>query len=85
MPGRVVLLHGTSSSGKTTVARAVQSLSDEPWLRLGIDVFWAAIDERWMEHGQRASEGFLWEVDARIVPGPVGERLAAGMRAAIAA
>ncbi len=85
MPGRVVLLHGTSSSGKTTVARAVQALSDEPWLRLGIDVFWTAIDERWMEHGQRASEGFLWQEDARIVPGPVGERLAAGMRAAIAA
>ena len=85
MPGRVVLLHGTSSSGKTTVARAVQALSDEPWLRLGIDVFWTAIDERWMEHGERASEGFLWQEDARIVPGAAGERLAAGMRAAIAA
>jgi len=67
------------------VARAVQALSDEPWLRLGIDVFWTAIDERWMEHGRRASEGFLWREDAQIVPGPVGERLAAGMRAAIAA
>jgi chloramphenicol 3-O phosphotransferase len=83
--GRVVLLHGTSSSGKTTVARAVQALSEEPWLRLGIDAFWTAIDERWMEHGSRASEGFLWREDARIVPGRVGERLAAGMRAAIAA
>jgi chloramphenicol 3-O phosphotransferase len=85
VPGRVVLLHGTSSSGKTTVARAVQALSDEPWLRLGIDVFWTAIDERWMEHGERASEGFLWREDARIVPGSAGQRLAAGMRAAIAA
>lgn len=85
MQGRVVLLHGTSSSGKTTVARAVQALSDEPWLRLGIDTFWSAIDERWMEHGPRASEGFLWRDDATIVPGPVGEQLAAGMRAAIAA
>jgi chloramphenicol 3-O phosphotransferase len=67
------------------VARAVQALSDEPWLRLGIDAFWTAIDERWMEHGPRASEGFLWREDARIVSGPVGEQLAAGMRAAIAA
>jgi chloramphenicol 3-O phosphotransferase len=83
--GRVVLLHGTSSSGKTTVARAVQALSDEPWLRLGIDAFWSAIDERWMEHGPLASEGFHWSDDATIVPGPVGDRLAAGMRAAIAA
>lgn len=85
MPGRVVLLHGTSSSGKTTVARAVQKLSDEPWVRLGVDVFWSAVDERWMEHGPRASEGFLWREDATIVPGPVGQRLAAGMRAALAA
>jgi chloramphenicol 3-O phosphotransferase len=83
--GRVVLLHGTSSSGKTTVARAVQALTEEPWLRLGIDTFWSAIDERWMEHGPRASDGFLWREDATIVPGPVGERIAAGMRAAIAA
>jgi chloramphenicol 3-O phosphotransferase len=83
--GRVVLLHGTSSSGKTTLARAVQALSDEPWLRLGIDAFWSAIDERWMEHGSRASEGFQWSDDATIVPGPVGDRLAEGMRAAIAA
>jgi chloramphenicol 3-O phosphotransferase len=83
--GRVVLLHGTSSSGKTTVARAVQTLSEEPWLRLGIDTFWNAIDERWMEHGSRAAEGFLWRDDATIVPGPVGHRLAEGMRAAVAA
>src|SRR4051794_18368577 len=83
--GRVVLLHGTSSSGKTTVARAVQALSDEPWVRLGIDAFWTAIDERWMEHGSRASEGFLWREDATIVPGRAGQQLAAGMRAAIAA
>jgi chloramphenicol 3-O phosphotransferase len=83
--GRVVLLHGTSSSGKTTVARAVQALSEEPWLRLGIDVFWSAIDERWMEHGPYASDGFLWQEDARIVPGRVGQQVAAGMRAAIAA
>jgi chloramphenicol 3-O phosphotransferase len=84
MPGRVVLLHGTSSSGKTTVARAVQRLSDEPWVRLGIDAFWNAVDERWMEHGPRAVEGFAWMEDARIVPGPVGQTLAAGMRTAVA-
>jgi chloramphenicol 3-O phosphotransferase len=85
MPGRVVLLHGTSSSGKTTVARAVQKLADEPWTRLGIDTFWNAIDERWMEHGPRAADGFAWADDATIVPGPVGQRFAAGMRAALGA
>ena len=63
----------------------MQALSEEPWLRLGIDTFWSAIDERWMEHGARSEEGFRWLPDATIVPGPVGERLAAGMRAAIGA
>ena len=67
------------------MARAVQELSEEPWLRLGIDTFWNAINERWMEHGPRSEEGFRWLPDATIVPGPVGERLAAGMRAAIGA
>src|SRR4051812_48477529 len=78
MPGRVVLLHGTSSSGKTTVARAVQALSDEPWVRLGIDAFWTAIDERWMEHGSRASEGFLWRGEAANLARPAGEQPPAG-------
>lgn len=67
------------------MARAVQALSEEPWLRLGIDTFWNAIDERWMEHGLRAEEGFRWLDDATIVPGLVGQQLAAGMRSAIGA
>jgi chloramphenicol 3-O phosphotransferase len=83
--GRVILLHGTSSSGKTTIARAVQRRSDEPWLRLRIDVFWSAVHERWFEHGERAAEGFLWTETSRIVPGPVGQRIAAAMRAAVRA
>lgn len=92
--GRVVLLNGPTSSGKTAIARAFQRQSDDPWLRIGIDSFWGAIDERWMEFGPRAAEGFRW-VEARnddgapagmrIVPGPVGERLAAGMRVSVAA
>ena len=85
MSGRVVLLHGSSSSGKSTVARAIQRLASEPWISLGVDVFWNAVDGRWMEHGSHAAEGFLWTADARIVPGPAGQRLAAGMRAAIVA
>ena len=38
-----------------------------------------------MERGSRAAEGFAWSDDATIVPGPVGQRLAAGMRVALAA
>jgi chloramphenicol 3-O phosphotransferase len=87
--GRVILLNGTSSSGKTTIARAFQRLAPDPWLRLGIDSFWGAVDGRWMEFGERAAEGFRWvdhgESGFEIVPGEAGQRLAAGMRAAVAA
>jgi chloramphenicol 3-O phosphotransferase len=87
--GRVILLNGTSSSGKTTIARAFQRLAPDPWLRLGIDSFWGAVDERWMEFGERASEGFRWvdrgERGVEIVPGRAGQLLAAGMRAAVVA
>jgi chloramphenicol 3-O phosphotransferase len=39
MPGRVVIINGGSSSGKTTLARRLQSSLDSPWLLLGVDVF----------------------------------------------
>src|SRR5436190_20160527 len=87
--GGVILVNGTSSAGKTTIARAVQRLADDMWLRLGIDSFWGSVDGRWMEYGDRAAEGFLWvERDDRsteIIPGPQGRRLASSMRAAVAA
>jgi chloramphenicol 3-O phosphotransferase len=87
--GGVILVNGTSSAGKTTIARAVQRLADEMWLRLGIDSFWSSVDERWMEYGDRAAEGFRWverdDQSTEIIPGPQGQRLASSMRAAVAA
>jgi chloramphenicol 3-O phosphotransferase len=37
-PGRLVVLNGGSSAGKTTLARALQSALPDPWLLLGIDL-----------------------------------------------
>ena len=37
--GRVIILNGGSSAGKTTLARALQSALPGPWLLLGIDLF----------------------------------------------
>src|SRR5919204_1052582 len=84
--GKVILLHGTSSSGKTTIARAFQRRASEAWVRLGIDVFWNAVDARWMEFGPRADEGFRWverDDSVAIVSGPVGQLLAAATRASV--
>jgi chloramphenicol 3-O phosphotransferase len=37
MAGRVIVLNGGSSSGKSTLARALQSALPDPWLTFGID------------------------------------------------
>src|SRR5438094_108644 len=36
-PGTIVLLNGASCSGKTSIARALQELMEEPWLHVGLD------------------------------------------------
>jgi chloramphenicol 3-O phosphotransferase len=36
-PGRIILLHGASSSGKSTLARALQGVLDEPFLHVSSD------------------------------------------------
>jgi chloramphenicol 3-O-phosphotransferase len=36
-PGNIVILNGTSSSGKTSIVRALQNLFDAPYLEMGIE------------------------------------------------
>lgn len=44
MAGRVIVLNGASSSGKTSIARALQELlAPQPWLTLGIDTLIGAL------------------------------------------
>ena len=38
--GKVIILNGTSSAGKTSIAKVIQELSDEPYLHLSLDMFW---------------------------------------------
>lgn len=46
-PGTIILLNGTSSAGKSTLAQALQKALPEPFLRLGIDTFLAMLPERY--------------------------------------
>src|SRR5271154_4765797 len=42
VPIEVIVLNGTSSAGKTTLAEVLQDLLDESWLVFGIDTFFRA-------------------------------------------
>jgi chloramphenicol 3-O phosphotransferase len=48
---RVIVLNGTSSSGKTTLARALQGMLPAPWLLLGIDDLIRAMPNEGLEDG----------------------------------
>jgi chloramphenicol 3-O phosphotransferase len=52
MNGRIILLNGTSSSGKSTLAAALQqALVPEPWLHVPIDAFFAMLPYQAMTAG----------------------------------
>ena len=42
-PGRIILLNGTGSAGKSSIARALQELSPTPLLHLGMDTFYVEV------------------------------------------
>lgn len=41
--GTVIILNGTSASGKTSIAKAFQAKRAEPWLNIGIDNFFVGV------------------------------------------
>jgi len=79
-PGIILLVNGTSSSGKTSLVRAIQDLLPEPFLEAGIDKFIWMLPKRYLDRP-------LWdEVLGRAVEaGQTGQALVAGMHQAIAA
>ena len=91
--GRVILLNGTSSAGKTTIARTLQAVLDDPWLLAGVDSFRDMMPPRWLDDGPHAHDGFAWtamapageEPVARLQVGPVGQRMTAAMHRAVRA
>jgi chloramphenicol 3-O phosphotransferase len=92
--GRVIVLNGTTSAGKSTLARALQrdlAARGEPWLVIALDDFFARSPADWFRIGghvgARAEAGMVFEVvDGRIERrvGPFGRTVLAGYRAAVA-
>ncbi|MEV8116845.1 phosphotransferase-like protein [Streptomyces xiamenensis] len=91
-PGQAIVLTGTSGAGKTSTVTELQDILPEPFLALGLDTFFGTLPHRWTSDGERSSEGFCYIRDTdqegrtrlRIGYGPVGARMLAGMRQAVA-
>lgn len=67
-PGRVILLNGTSSSGKTTIAQELLTILDEAWFHMAVD------------HMHRARSHKPWSDDAFL---PIFQRTVLGFHRAV--
>lgn len=39
-PGKIILLNGPSSAGKSTLSKALQAILDDPYWHVSLDMFW---------------------------------------------
>jgi chloramphenicol 3-O phosphotransferase len=92
--GNIILLNGTSSAGKTTIAQALQEVMETPYLLTGIDQFLIEhLPKRMVVYSDgvnpKDAEGWLVvfrdDVLAEVRIGPLGYQCVAGMYQAIAA
>lgn len=83
MNGQVIILNGVSSSGKTTLAKAIQKYASDIWLHVAMDTFVAMLpdgrefDREWFPVTQVSHEG---DNLPRVSNGPSGESLLGQMR-----
>lgn len=54
----IILLNGTSSSGKTMIAKALNLISPEPFVHIGIDMIYSIMPLDFINAGTRSAEGF---------------------------
>jgi chloramphenicol 3-O phosphotransferase len=80
--GRLIILNGASSAGKTSLAQAFQELAPECWMHLGIDTFWYAIPQSQLDMQRVRPEYHTWDVVVEddglewfsLTPGPLLEK-----------
>ena len=93
-PGEVIVLNGTSTAGKSTLAAEMQRQltgRGRCWVILGIDDFLGKLPAAWVGYhdaGAHAEEGVSFErvgKDILFRAGPVGRALLAGYRRSVAA
>ena len=94
--GRIVLLNGSSSAGKTSLAHAIQLAMPDPWHHIALDQYRDGMPGQY--RGMNAPEGTSGHAGLNVAPatvrgelvteirfGPIGRRMLRGMHRAIAA
>jgi chloramphenicol 3-O phosphotransferase len=80
--GRLIILNGGSSAGKTSLGKALQDRLPGCWMLLGIDAFWTALPPEQLNLSHVTPEFYSWrseiEADGReyfvVTPGPYLDR-----------
>lgn len=72
--GKIIIINGTSSSGKTSIVRALQEILEEPYLETGIDKFIWMLPHRYLDRP-------LWDDVLGLAnqAGELGHQLVIGM------
>lgn len=85
---RIVHLNGVGSVGKSSIAKALQTITAEPFLHVQMDAFLGMLPEALQQHPEGLTFETVQENGKPLViirSGPVAERTFRGMRHAIAA
>ncbi|UCI20671.1 zeta toxin family protein [Mesorhizobium sp. B2-1-8] len=88
MTARIVVLNGVGSAGKSSIARALQAITAEPFLHVQMDSFLEMLPDALQHHAEGFSYETIWQngkPSVVIRTGPTGARTLRGMRHAIAA
>ncbi|MBX9688911.1 MAG: chloramphenicol phosphotransferase CPT family protein [Candidatus Obscuribacterales bacterium] len=75
--GRLIIINGGSSAGKTSMAVAFQEIAQEPYFLLGIDLFWFSMPQKEIDLETVSPQYYSWCEDRdedgkqyfRILPG----------------
>ncbi len=85
--GQILILNGTSSAGKSTLAKALQEVLDPPHLHIGIDTYIFALPQRYLRPPLWSEiQEYVYHDDALVAVrfGDLGHQLFAAMHESVA-
>lgn len=90
--GTAIILNGGSSAGKTSLGKELQKQLPEPYLLMGIDLFWFTMPDKQINLQTVEPAYYRWVEERsedlphlRILPGPILDRMMVARYRAIAA